>query len=343
MTWSGISCGLDVERCFDIAQRKDIDTCILNALKRSLAFINAKKTAIIAPGKIAKTINCIFPDIPSYSTDKCPETYDNYIACSNPFSYLDVYNSIQGKNIDPDRLVYPFSTDIVQDILNVKKTIDTDKWDLLRSKYKSDHKSINSPVKYFDLDSSLATAFYNTWHAGLHNKFPMNILDIGTGACLLPLVSKYYGHNPYGLDRSKEHIPNCYIDIANLLGITVFYNDISTPFTGFGGSFQRDDSTPKEIVSSSKVSNLSDRLVKFDYVTAIASCFSEGWSRIDYQYFFNSLRGIARNNGIYFFINPNQSSLIASEVFPAILNTGAEIMKCTEKNGFITLLQIYLK
>ena len=337
------SCGLSIGEYYTLLEKGGMSRTAVQALQDGLSSLDGEDVAILAPGLMKDLVQSALPGIPAYGTKDCSVQHDKYVVCSSPFIYHEIHCAAEKLGISHEQLVYPFAPDVLADTLEAKQAIDLASWNALAAKYAHLHTHGNALTKYFDLNVYLGVAFKYAWDAGLHLSKPQTILDLGTGGSFFPFVCSYYGHKGYGLDRSREHIPEFFVEMADLLGVRVFYADIDTPFAGldtFG--FALDTNSAQDIRAPKHVDRKKERLF-FDCVTAFAIGFSEGWVSRDYQHFFNVLRTSSGAEGIRFYSQPNPSGMMANEVLPALLNVGGDILEFRARRGFLSTLDIFLE
>lgn len=337
------SCGISIYEYDSDFLRKHLPQSAKAKLRQGLETIQGSKVAILAPGFMAKYVLEILPDTPVLSTGEFSDAYERYVVCCSPFTYFEVMQSLKGETVDPGRFLFPYTTEALEDARAIHDGIDMGRWSELLHKHAGRHTASNASTKYFDIEIYLSEAIRRCWKARLHCARPMTLLDIGAGSCLFQYICSHYGHEAYGLDRDREKIEPHYLDMSEFFGATVFYSDIDTPFRGFGTSgFELDVDRQKKIQAPKRLSQRQQGRVRFDCYTAFATRFSEGWNRIDYQYFLNSLRVSAGKDGAFLYAQPNASSMMADEVFPALRNVGAEILEFEVKYGFVRFLHVHL-
>ena len=149
------------------------------------------------------------------------------------------------------------------DLENILKSIDLEKFNFYKDKYKNTSPYPGSS-KYLNIEEWMEDKILEVYRLGLNKSLKLDILDIGTGAGYFPYVCNYYGHNSRALDLETTPMYN---DIIKLLNI---------------------NRKNYEIKSYEK---LPDMGIKFDLITAFAICFnnhdtSEVWNINEWDFFF---------------------------------------------------------
>lgn len=335
------TCGIPVLEYDTFLNDQTISDESLAVFRDAIEPLASKKVAILAPGMMAKYVDEIIPNIPKIPSTQFSRTadYDTYIVCCSPYIYFEVLSDL-GFDVAKNCL-FPFTTEPLEDAYNIWNGMDLESWNKIKGKYADTFSNVNSAGQYFDINVYLGEAILRARKINLHASPAKTILDIGPGSCLFPLVCKYYGHDAYGLDEDEDIVAPCYKEQAALLGVDVFYAGIKSPFKKLDTLFDLDHGKRDLTKAPKRIGGVKGYAIRFDLVTAFIPAFSERWGKKDYQMFFSSLRAFKGDNGITFYSIPNVASIIADEVFPALLTSGANIMEFVVEKGFVRKLKVH--
>lgn len=161
--------------------------------------------------------------------------------------------------------------------------------------------------KYLDIAAWIPKFINHAQHLGLESKKSFNILDIGTGPGLFPLVCKNLGHQVRAIDLPDNPLYNEMISLfdINRRGIAV------RPFE-----------------------NISTFDMKFDLITGFAICFNSHatdtlWGIKEWGYFLNDLKNnhLKKNGKIFLELNQEPNGLYYSqELLTFFKETGATVI-----------------
>ena len=110
----------------------------------------------------------------------------------------------------------------------------------------SKKKEMSGFMKYFDLPSNLARAFFYARVLNLHKQMNKKILDLGTGVGYFPFAVNFLGHNCVALDKKENKV---YLSLRNLLNVNTI-NETIRPlkFIKIKGDFKFDLITSFQIL-----------------------------------------------------------------------------------------------
>jgi len=158
--------------------------------------------------------------------------------------------------------------------------------------------------KYLDIAAWIPKFINHAQHLGLESKKSFNILDIGTGPGLFPLVCKNLGHQVRAIDLPDNPLYNEMISLFNI---------------------QRRSSAVRPFL------NIPAFDTKFDLITGFAICFNGHatdtlWRKEEWGYFINDLKNnhLKKNGKIFLELNQEPNGLYYSqELLTFFKETGA--------------------
>ncbi len=103
-----------------------------------------------------------------------------------------------------------------------EKKINFEVFDKIYKKYSRKNEMIGF-LKYFDLPSNLARAFFYARFLDLHKQKNKRVLDLGSGVGYFPFAVNYLGNFCTALDKKENKI---YSSIRNLLEVKTIYKTI---------------------------------------------------------------------------------------------------------------------
>ena len=115
-----------------------------------------------------------------------------------------------------------FNPHVILNTFIAEKQVNYDIFLKIYKRY-SKKKEMSGYIKYFDLPSNLARAFFYARLLNLHKLKNKKILDLGTGVGYFPYAVNFLGHDCVALDKNENKV---YSSLRNLLNVNTINETI---------------------------------------------------------------------------------------------------------------------